>query len=175
MGHKFLNLTTLQNKTVKCTWPKENTQKHGVLGPIPCPTLKLDMDRKSAKYIEWIQRDGYTVKKLEWLNKKVWTRGVRGYKEETSQYIKIEFDHEIPDYIYLGSQRFEVKPYIEDVILCFNCQKAGHIAKNCKTITVCGFCSKKGHRKSDKVCRTRFPCCANCRGQHPTSYRGCIA
>ena len=133
------------------------------------------MERKIRKYKEWLQRENIEVKTMEWIIKKTWTRGSRGYTEEASQHIKIEFVGEMPDYIFLGSERFEVHPYVEEVIQCFNCQKTGHIAKNCKSITVCGFCSKKGHRKSDKVCRTSVPCCANCQGSHPTSYRGCVS
>ncbi|CAL4219673.1 unnamed protein product [Meganyctiphanes norvegica] len=173
-AHKILELTTLKNIPVNCKWPQGNTQNIGVIGPIPCPTYRADMERKIAKYTEWIERDGISIKYLGWIKKKVWKRGVRGHTEETSQFIKIEFNQEIPDYIFLGSQRYEVEPYVEDVIQCYNCQKTGHIAKKCKSISVCSFCSKKGHRKSDRVCRTRRPCCANCEGPHPATYRGCI-
>ena len=174
-AQQILNLTTLNNRTVSCKRPQGNTKNVGVVGPIPCPMLREDMERKAAKYKEWIERDGKSVKTLGWIKKKVWETGVRGHKEEISQFIRIEFNHPIPDYIFLGSQRYGVEPYVEDVTQCYKCQKTGHIAKNCKSITVCSFCSKKGHRKSDNVCRTRSPRCANCEGPHPSTYRGCIA
>ena len=56
---------------------------------------------------------------------------------------------------------------------CFNCQNFGHSAKNCRSKIRCLMCGE-GH--SHKGCPNREakkPKCANCRGPHVASYKGC--
>ena len=56
---------------------------------------------------------------------------------------------------------------------CFNCQSFGHSAKNCRSKQQCLIC---GDSHSHKVCpnkEARKPKCANCKGPHVASYKGC--
>ena len=56
---------------------------------------------------------------------------------------------------------------------CFNCQNFGHSAKNCGSQIKCLICGE-GH--SHKGClnrEARKPKCANCKGPHVASYKGC--
>ena len=56
---------------------------------------------------------------------------------------------------------------------CFNCQIFGHSAKNCRSKIKCLICGE-GH--SHKGCPNREakkPKCANCKGPHVASYKGC--
>ena len=56
---------------------------------------------------------------------------------------------------------------------CFNCQNFGHTAKNCRSKIRC-LIYGEGH--SHKGCPNREakkPKCANCKGPHVASYKGC--
>lgn len=46
-------------------------------------------------------------------------------------------------------QKFD-RSFQQKEITCFNCQRSGHIARNCKNQTVCKICHKTGH--SDRNC-----------------------
>ena len=59
------------------------------------------------------------------------------------------------------------------VTQCFNCQSFGHSAKNCRSKQKCLIC---GENHSHKRCpneEARKPKCANCKGPHIASYKGC--
>ena len=51
------------------------------------------------------------------------------------------------------------------VIRCYNCQRFGHLARNCKNSPVCCFCS--GSHVSPASCPNETKC-ANCSGPHPS-------
>jgi len=49
---------------------------------------------------------------------------------------------------------------------CYNCQKFGHIARNCRSKRTCGKCS--GHDHATPTCSTENPKCPSCQGAHPS-------
>ena len=56
------------------------------------------------------------------------------------------------------------------VTQCFNCQSFGHSVKNCRSKIKCLICGE-GH--SHKGCPNKEAKCANCKGPHVASYKGC--
>jgi len=52
------------------------------------------------------------------------------------------------------------------VIRCYNCQRFGHIAKNCQNQARCEFCSSC-HQINESCLREVY--CINCSGNHPAS------
>lgn len=79
----------------------------------------------------------------------------------------------IVDGLFIGYKILRIEKYIQPVkiIQCFNCQKFGHVATNCKaTETICVKCSGN-HKVKDCVETTTK--CANCRKEHASSYGGC--
>ena len=58
------------------------------------------------------------------------------------------------------------------VIRCYNCQRFGHIAKNCKNDTKGEFCAQSHSISDICVCDVH---CANCSGNHPSSSSLCPA
>ena len=133
------------------------------------------MERKIGIYKDALRKSGNPVSAIEWIKKKEWKRGTRGYTTHVTGSLKLDFIREVPKEVFLGRIRYEVRDYVADTIQCWNCQKLGHISKNCKSQPVCVFCGTKGHRKGDNRCGNRRVCCANCKESHPSSYRGCIA
>ena len=172
---RILQMKKFGDLEVDCRWARDLGVNCGVIGRIPCPSMKETKERKIELYKEVLRKNGTPVSSIEWINQKVWKRGVKGYTTQLTEFLKLEFVKEAPTHVYLGHCRYEVKDYVADAIQCWNCQNFGHISKNCRSQPACVKCGSKGHRKSDNRCGTRRVRCANCEGDHPASYRGCVA
>ena len=61
------------------------------------------------------------------------------------------------------------------VMQCFNCQSLGHSAKNCRSKQECLICGDSHSHKGCPNKEARKPKCANCKGPHVASYKGCPA
>ena len=61
------------------------------------------------------------------------------------------------------------------VMQCFNCQSFGHLAKNCRSKQKCLICGESLTHKGCPNKEARKPKCANCKGPHVASYKGCPA
>ena len=59
------------------------------------------------------------------------------------------------------------------VTQCFNCQSFGHSAKNCRSKQKCLICGESHSHKGCPNKEARKPQCANCKGPHVASYKGC--
>lgn len=77
---------------------------------------------------------------------------------------------ELPERIKLGFMVIKIDPYVPNPMRCFQCQKFGHTASNCKHEKVCCVCSEKGH--DDRSCSNQ-PKCANCEGNHTSFSKDC--
>ena len=60
----------------------------------------------------------------------------------------------------------------QTVTQCFNCQSFGHSAKNCRP-KQCLICGESHSHKGCPNKEARKPECANCKGPHVASYKGC--
>ncbi|GAW17427.1 hypothetical protein ANO14919_068840 [Xylariales sp. No.14919] len=69
---------------------------------------------------------------------------------------------------YGSTRAFEIRP---TAIQCYNCQRQGHKAVNCRNVQVCARCANIGHHHNN--CRTTFTKCAVCDGPHPSFSRNC--
>ena len=58
---------------------------------------------------------------------------------------------------------------------CYNCQCFGHMAKNCRSKTKCLICGEAHHHEGCPNKETKQAKCANCKGPHAASYKGCPA
>ena len=59
------------------------------------------------------------------------------------------------------------------VTQCFNCQSFGHLAKNCRSKQKCLICGESHSHKGCLNKKARRPKCANWKGSHVASYKGC--
>ena len=59
------------------------------------------------------------------------------------------------------------------VTQCFNCQSFGHSAKNCRSKQKCLICGESHSHKGCPNKDAKKPKCANCKGPHVASYKGC--
>ena len=58
---------------------------------------------------------------------------------------------------------------------CWNCQSFGHSAKTCRSKTKCLICRESHHHKGCPNREKKQPKCANCKGPHVASCKGCPA
>ena len=58
---------------------------------------------------------------------------------------------------------------------CWNCQSFSHSAKTCRSKTKCLICGESHHHKRCPNREKKQPKCANCKGPHVASYKGCPA
>ena len=77
----------------------------------------------------------------------------------------------LPKYIAIGHVRCPVRPYIQKVLLCYNCFRYGHTSKQCRSHLRCPVCAEqhiendcpKQNLNLDKIE------CLNCKGNHKTN------
>ena len=103
-----------------------------------------------------------------------------GGKDIVTAQVILCYDHELPTHVFIGWKRYRVDMYIPDPLRCYRCQRYGHKAAKCNGKERCSVCSGP---HSVKYCPQRIENengkdsketkCANCQGNHPTSYRGC--
>lgn len=86
--------------------------------------------------------------------------------------IKVGFKADyVPQEIKLGFSIVQCKYYMPILRQCYNCQKFGHLANQCKTkSSVCVNCGQN-HRKED--CSSIIKKCANCKGSHAATDKKC--
>ena len=73
----------------------------------------------------------------------------------------------LPKYVAMGHVRVAVNPYIQRVILCFNCYRYGHSGKQCKSQVRCLGC-KKNHTLEECTESNKISC-FYCNGNHATN------
>jgi len=156
---QLLEVTDLGQFTVKCYQPQAHSEIKGVISGIG---LETDMTELMDSINE--QNNSKVALAIR-LNKG---------KEKTPSYsVKLIFSNctkKLPEYIYIYSQRFKVKDYKEPLLQCFKCQNYGHSSRNCGGKERCVICAGNHNYKDcpkDKIQ------CANCKGEHTSSYLGC--
>lgn len=76
----------------------------------------------------------------------------------------------LPEFIFAGYLRLNVRPHIPNPLRCFKCQIYGHPSDGCSRKSVCGKCSSEEHETDN--C-SNSPHCVNCSGSHPVWSRDC--
>ena len=160
---EIMNLDKIGSWKVDCRLPENRQLTHGVIGPID---LETPLDDLQA-YLKQKNHDIIGIKRL-----------FKGKLKERnlSQCIKISFNlATLPEYIYIGYQRYKVRLFIDSPWQCFNCQRFGHNAINCRSNPRCLLCGDK-HKlyecpgKNQDNYETK---CTNCNGSHAANYGGC--
>ena len=98
-----------------------------------------------------------------------------GVKQESTA-IRIQFNEQVkqlPSFVKLGYIRYKVFPYVAPPLRCYNCQRIGHLAKNCKADPRCLICSGKHcYEECQNKSQENFKC-ANCNGSHKANSKEC--
>ncbi|XP_077972715.1 uncharacterized protein LOC144427405 [Styela clava] len=76
----------------------------------------------------------------------------------------------VPSIVTIGYMRFRTRVYNPPPIRCFNCNRFGHVAKNCRCKVRCAKC---GRNHEYNKCDSETPRCCNCGQEHSAAYGGC--
>ena len=161
---EILDLKRLDEYEIKCSLPRAEQQlehRYGVIGPI-------GLDTKTEEIEQILKDEGYEVQ-VERLKKR------EGNEWKDTQQIKICFPvRELPKYIHIMYERFEVRQYVSRPWQCFNCQGFGHSARWCQRKQKCMICAKE-HKYNECPNRENgTKMCANCGQNHAANYSGCV-
>ena len=159
----IIKMTKLGPFSVSCRLPVSKTKCQGVIGPISLDSNISDLEQA-------IRSQSIDIDKVE--------RILKGKDKTPTMYIKVSFStEELPQYIKIGYQRFNVKLYVGTPWQCYRCQGFGHNAEHCRFKPRCLVssgphefrkCDKK--REGAKVIDVK---CPNCKGNHTGNYGGC--
>ena len=98
--------------------------------------------------------------------------------------VVLTFNHEPPDFVYIGFTRFKTRTYIPHPLRCTKCQRFGHSHLACRGKLTCPRCSgnhsvgdctiPKFSNDGEQADIAQYRC-LNCKGNHSTAFRGCPA
>ena len=156
--NKLVDIDKLGRWLVKCYIPNREKYKIGVISPV-----ELDDD---IGIIQTAIETQYNVANISRLNRK-------NHNGEwvPSGTLKIVFEEEqLPQNLKIGYSFYKVRPFVNEPLRCFRCQRLGHTALGCNARTRCLLCG--GDHLKDQ-CRTVHEKCANCSGNHRANSKLC--
>ena len=65
----FLDMTKIGEVNVTCREPIKENLNYGVIGPVPCPPISEQKDRKIQRYKEALQSTGTPINDMSWITK----------------------------------------------------------------------------------------------------------
>ena len=156
---KLTEITQLGDWVVKCRRPRFDKFCYCVIGPIGCDTDEQDVAMALVS-------EGYRNAEVKHIMKE------QGKVKTVYMRVGLEVN-KLPEYVYLIYQRFAVRPYIGKPWQCYNCQKFGHNARDCRSKVHCVVCSGSHAVKLSPIKSKESVKCTNCGGNHTASYGGC--
>ena len=94
-------------------------------------------------------------------------------KRTNTKIAKIKFKgKDLPEKIFMGGRRRDMKPYIPKPAQCHNCSKYGHFKEFCRSkAPVCFYCASPDHTSKWQCGRKEK--CINCSGEHHARSQQC--
>lgn len=114
------------------------------------------------------------VENLQIRNKTVKSarRMTKGSEKKETETVMVEFEAKVlPQELFFGFMKYDVRAFISKPMRCYRCQEFGHIAKACKGKVRCARCS--GQHEYGKCGEGVKPKCCHCGGDHSAAYWGC--
>lgn len=162
----LLNSNILSEFNLKQYIPKFILHRYGIIKGVD---LEYDDEyiRERIKPLDMQYK--FTVDSAKRLNRKESNPEADGAKKliPTKTVLIIFKTQVLPKYISINHVRFEVLPYEQKVLLCYNCFRYGHLGKQCKANVRCLNC-KQQHR-TDDCTLAKNPKCFYCEGKHFTN------
>ncbi|XP_058817899.1 uncharacterized protein LOC131681208 [Topomyia yanbarensis] len=78
----------------------------------------------------------------------------------------------LPDHVYLGMLRVNVRRYYSSPMQCYRCGRFGHGSNNCKEKEICLNCGTEHETTMENPCK-KTSYCINCKGEHSARDRTC--
>jgi hypothetical protein len=160
--YNLISVNQIGQWMVQCYRPLSEYSKTGVIAPI-------DISEDIIEIKEQIQVEGNAkVMRVERLMKNT----KEGKIQSTA--VKITFEcTEIPKHLKINHFFYSVRPYVQNPVQCFRCQRLGHTAGACKASTPRCLVCAKDHLVGDCTPNNPNLKCANCNGDHKANSREC--
>jgi hypothetical protein len=160
--HNLLTVNHIGEWMVKCYRPMSEVTKSGVIAPI-------DISEDITLMYDQIQtEENMKVIKIERLLKNT----KEGKVPSTA--VKVTFEgRDIPKHLKINHFFYSVRPYVQNPVQCYRCQRLGHTAGACKASTPRCLVCAKDHLVGDCIPNNPDLKCANCNGNHKANSREC--
>lgn len=151
---KAVNLKDICGTQVECFAPGN---KGGLKGVV----YGVSLEMTSEDLLRGIER----AKVVDAARIRVFREGVR---RDTTTVVLTFQGEELPERVYVGCLVFKGQPYGRPPLLCFKCQRYGHVAAVCR-----GECGKCGSNHDFSKCEEVALRCGSCGGGHIAGSREC--
>jgi len=125
--------------------------------------MYVPLDIKADEILNYLQPQVKFVKKFQYK-----PDGELELHESTM--VLLHFHPQLPSEVSIGYLLFKIRPYIPIPLLCFKCNRFGHVAYHCKRNERC---SKCGEQHSWTVCPSTALNCPNGHGKHAANDKSC--
>ncbi|XP_029840872.2 uncharacterized protein LOC115324407 [Ixodes scapularis] len=162
-ANKLLAVTSLGEIQVTAHIPEAYSRNYGKVKHVP-------LEYSNDELLDYLKDFGVTSVQRQVAYRRQ-DDGIVEQHPSTTVVLTFRTDRAMPQRIYLGFTSHPVEEYFGQAVQCFNCQRYGHLARNCRGERRCKVCAGP---HSHKECSSRKePKCANCSGNHTSTYSGC--
>ena len=161
---KLLSIDKIGTYKIQCSIPNSDSNVCGVISPI-----SIDLEVKEiSENIQIAEGEKIPVVKVDRLKKKNSNEWVDSHS------VKITFQGgALPKAVKIGYCYYRVKPFVDQPLMCYNCQRLGHTATSCRSGPRCLLCGEAHNKNECKKKEEDFKC-ANCKGCHKANSSACI-
>lgn len=159
----LLSLTSVAGLSVKPSIPESYTRNVGKIRFVP-------PQYTDHQLLDYLKDFGVlSVRRQQRFKRK--EDGTIDTRPATTVILQFRSDRPMPERIFLGFTSHPVEEYFGPAVRCYNCQRFGHMARNCRQTRRCKICAQDHDHKQCNLLRQ--PHCANCGGDHAASFSGC--
>lgn len=164
-ANTLVSTKQLQNHNLEAYVPKYLVLRQGVISDIDLNITEESLKIKIRKFDFSCNFEVFSVKRIK---KAVLDKATNEKKIVDTKSVIITFRCQtLPKYVAMGHVRIQVNPYIQRVILCYNCFRYGHSSKQCNSKTRCLNC--KGDHKVQDCSLEKSIKCFHCNSDHATN------
>jgi len=157
----LLKLTQIHDLKVNVTIP---------IGPNTCKGVIFSRDLRTMEESEILEN----MKDQSVVDVNCMTKKDGNVRTKTGLCFLTFASSKIPEYVTVGYERVQVRPYIQKPMRCNRCQKFGHTSLRCNDKDTSKFtCGKCAGDHDTAVCTEKTLKCANCGGPHQSGSAEC--
>jgi len=157
----LLKLTQIHDLKVRVTIP---------VGPNTCKGVIFHRDLRTMDESEILEN----MKDQGVMDVNCMTKKDENVRTKTGLCFLTFASSKIPEYVYVGYERVQVRPYIQKPMRCNRCQKFGHTSLRCIDKDTDKFtCGKCAGAHDTTTCTGNPSKCANCGGPHQSGSAEC--
>ena len=157
---ELLKVKVLGKWPVECYKPNKSIMKYGVIFPID-----VSASLEELKDLISLPGNAGEIQSLGRLKKRV------GNQVVDSSSVKVGISGEfLPGHLTIGCSYYKLRPFVEEPIQCYRCQRLGHTSHGCTSKERCLLCGLN-HNKTN--CTSEHHKCANCGQAHRANSSEC--